>query len=311
LDTNADQIDISSGGTVYVLLRCATTLAMSVSTNGARSFSAPRPVPFATIPEGAAVLARTDNEALVLGGVSGAAQFVRTINQGGTWSVPVTVGSPFMSSGPGPALTLAAGGTQISASWSVAGTSTPVFRSTNDGVSWSALPAAVAMGTNYCPDLIALPTGELYLGNEGGRAVQRLPNGAPSWLTVGMVGAPTAFTDFAGGGPWLYATGAGNAVDRGPLGPMTGTSGSSMVPSSDNLRSMDVDPAGNLAFALRETPSQLRIYSWVSGAPSMDPGVIVSGTGALTPAIAAIPTRRGSVTAFSSSVGVQVHVQVY
>jgi Stigma-specific protein, Stig1 len=317
LDTNADQIDVSSDGGVWVVMLCGSQVRVSRSVDGARSFSVPVVVPTTGSALAATLLARSRDEVIVLAGSTvGAVEAQRSTNGGATWRVaPAPVASGFGSTGPGPAVTITQQGTALFATFSSGDPASVVrvYRSDDAASSWAAFGAPMVAGPNYCPDLFALGATELIMANESGRQVFRSGVAAPSWTQIGVIGAGTPFTDFALGGTQLFATGGSTNVERATV-TATGVTGivSATVLNGSQARSLDADASGNLAMALQTSSTEFAIYSWPASAPALPAPVRWSPSGSTTgfPAIAAIPTVRGSVTVASGQAGVYAYVYV-
>lgn len=317
LDTNAHQIDISPGGIAYVLLHCGSpnVLSLSSSSDGGKTFSAPAPVTGFGAASGAQIYARHDGELYVLAGFATDAQFTRSTDGGATWSAAVVVGPGFSNSGPGPSVTLAYNATGLFASWSDPTTSSPVYKSVNDGATWTALPPAPASGINYCPDLFFNAAGDLVIANEVARTVYKLPTGAAAWTLVGNLGNATLYTEFAAGGTSIFGTGTAASVERAPIDAFTAaTVVSAPMASSTPLRSMGADSAGNLAFAFQLDNTHVRIHRWPAASATLDVGIDVTTAGTNPiPATVALPSSKGSITAVYSAgaAGIQVWTSVY
>jgi hypothetical protein len=213
---------------------------------------------------------------------------------------------------------LLASGTTLYATWSNGTTTGSIRRSIDNGVTWTGLPDITLMGTNFCPDLaVDGTTGDLLYANEPNRQFARLPTGAPAWANIGSIGGGSAFTDFAGRGPWIYATGSINSVSRGPTAAgVPFTSVTQPVANSNNLRSMDADSAGNLYMSLNMSATQVRLYHWVAGAAALDVATVdltAMGGGNAIPATATPGTAPASITAVYSAAAnpIQVWVQTY
>jgi hypothetical protein len=114
-------------------------------------------------------------------------------------------------------VTLAYRAATLYASWSNSTTASPVYTSTDDGATWTALPSAPAVSRNYCPDLAFNSAGELVLANEVNRTVYKLPTAAASWTLVGNLNPATTYTDFAAGGTFIFGTGSTTSVQRAPI----------------------------------------------------------------------------------------------
>ncbi len=312
LDTNAHQIDVSPGGIAYVLLRCGAGLSVSKSSNGGKTFSAPVAVAGFGLPQGAQIYARNDGKLYVLGGftASNDAQLTRSTDGGATWSATAVVGPNFGNSGPGPSVTLAHKGTALFASWSNPTSSSPAFTSTDDGATWTALPSAPAAGTNYCPDVFFNAAGDLVLANEVNRTVYKLPNGAAAWTLVGNINPATVYSDFAAGGLYLFATGSSSTVQRAPIDAFVAADiVSATLASSSIYRSMSADSAGNLAFAIQQDSTHVRVHRWAVASTMFDVGIDVASAGTNPiPATAAFPNKKGSVTAVSSQGAAAIEV---
>lgn len=319
LDTNADQVDFTPDGRAVVLLRCpGDTLRLSVGSVDQRVFSGATNLP--TVPIGfndaAQIFARTNRELFVLLGVTATRELsvLRSTDLGVTWSAPVLIDRSFSRSGPGPAVSLVARDNALFATWSNATAQSPVFKSIDDGASWTSIGPVALAGTNYCPDLLFGPMGELLLANEVNREVFLYSPAMMSWSRIGTVSNPTGFTDFAAGGSWIYGTGGVNSIQRSPL-LMVGmnASVSAGLVTGDNARSMDADGAGNLAFAVRITAGTLQVLSWQAGAAAIDAPFLVNTppAGPNIVATAAHPNLRASVTAIYNTGFVGGHVAVH
>jgi hypothetical protein len=212
-------------------------------------------------------------------------------------------------------VTLAYRAATLYASWSNSTTASPVYTSTDDGATWTALPSAPAVSRNYCPDLAFNSAGELVLANEVNRTVYKLPTAAASWTLVGNLNPATTYTDFAAGGTFIFGTGSTTSVQRAPIDAFAAADiVSAPMGSGTNLRTMGADSAGNLAFAFQLNGTQVRIHRWTAAATTFDVGIdVTTGGSSPIPATAPLPNNKGSVTAVSSSgaAGIQVWVEVY
>ena len=318
LDTNADQIQALSDGTVLVLLRCGNLLRLATSLDGGQTFQALKTVTNAgsALAEAATLFARSAQDIFVAQATYPYVHVLRSTDGGNSWSTPVLVATDFQSSGPGPSVDLTGQGSAIYVTWSKPGNITSVRRSPNNGLGWTSLPNVTLSGTNYCPDLgFDASTGDLILQNEVERQIFRLPETASNWILVGAVGPWTSYTDSAVGGPWAYATGTIASVSRAPVARGAAfTTASSPVANTDSYRSLDVDAKGNMVMSLRMGGTAVRIYRWDADQPTItrtNDVTVVNGAGIT--AIAAPPAGDASVTAIHTipSQPILVHVQAY
>ena len=305
-DSNADQIEVLDDGTVIVLMRCSGPgLAISVSTDAGRTFSTPRSVGVG-LPTAGVVYASSASDVYVLFAAGSSVRVRRTATLGTTWDAVRGVGGPFSGGGPGPALDMVGQGGTLYATFGNSSSQSYVYSSTNNGVTWAALPTHSVGGPNYCPDLGFDPGGALMYMNEPGHRLSRF---AGSWMPVASLGG-SGYSDFAMGGTWAYSGGSTSAVRRIAMsgGPIATQS------VAGSRGSMDADADGDLYYSRYLSSSAIRLYRWVQGAASIGAPIDVTvPAGNAISALAAPPNGDASVTAVyaNTSQPIVVHVQTY
>ncbi|MBL8681305.1 MAG: hypothetical protein JNK05_19155 [Myxococcales bacterium] len=317
-DNFNQQITVSPEGTVWVLARCATELRVGRSVDGAASFGAAMPLPLnASATAGVAIHARSSLEAFVFVAEAGSLPVVhRTTDGGATWTrragaLPATALRPSM---PG----------FVSASVSARGstlffgyTSSPttVVRSNDDGDTWTQLTSAgPAGGSAFNIDVAPLGADGVVAECAVPAVYRRSFFDGTSW--VGRRAAtPNAWhADSAHSGSlavWTNGDEPVGIIYRETLDGAGVATRSEMTRTvvGDRERSIDADPAGNAWVAIRvPITTDVMIYLWEPSntAPSLLASRWVTGSTMPVPAIAAIPTQLGSVTAVPLATGVHV-----